>query len=35
MRIYKPTATKPIPVGAIIDRTKGLVSYKARGKTRT
>jgi len=35
MRIYKPSATKPIPVGATIDRKKGLVSYKARGRTRT
>ena len=34
MRIYKPQATKPIPDGAKIDRDKGIVTYKVRGRTR-
>ncbi len=34
MRIFRPQATKPIPAGAMIDRDRGIVTYKARGKTR-
>jgi integrase len=34
MRVYKPQATKPIPADATIDRKKGIVTYKAHGKSR-
>ncbi len=34
MRIFKPQATKAIPPGAAVDRAKGIVTYKVRGKFR-
>jgi len=34
MRIYRPQVTRGIPDDATIDRVKGVVTYKARGKTR-
>jgi integrase len=34
MRIFRPQATKPIPPDATIDHSKGIVSYRVKGKTR-
>jgi len=33
MRTYRPQVTKPIPADAVIDRVKGIVTYRAKGKT--
>ncbi|MCL5282613.1 MAG: site-specific integrase [Planctomycetes bacterium] len=34
MRIWRPQATRSIPADATIDRERGIVTYKAHGKTR-
>lgn len=34
MRIFKPQATKPIPADATVDRVKGVVAYRVKGKVR-